>query len=91
MKRYLVPCSGDAPGAAISRSARQWLGHEWQGQSLMAIGMLDPVVTPEKMRLLGSWIKGCDDFLEIADAGHFVPEWGERVGAAATQRLKDLK
>jgi pimeloyl-ACP methyl ester carboxylesterase len=85
----LVPCSVNAPGAAISRSARRWLGHEWQGQSLMWIGMLDPVVTPENMRLLASWIKGCDEILEMADVGHFVPEWSKRVGVAATHRPKN--
>lgn len=75
----IVPESVDASGAAISRDARDWLSRSWQGRSLIAIGMRDPVVTPPKMRLLGSWIKGCTDFIEIPQAGHFVPEWGEKV------------
>ena len=75
----IVPDSVDAPGAATSRDAREWLSESWQGRSMMAIGMRDPVVSPATMRLLATWIRGCSNVVEIAEAGHFVPEWGESV------------
>jgi pimeloyl-ACP methyl ester carboxylesterase len=49
----------------------------------MAIGMTDPVLGPGVMRALHAHIRGCPAPLEVADAGHFVPEWGERIAADA--------
>jgi pimeloyl-ACP methyl ester carboxylesterase len=79
----LVPDSPDAPGAAISRAARSWLSSGWSGESFMAIGMQDPVLGPAVMKALQKTIRGCPAPTELADAGHFVPEWGERIAAAA--------
>ena len=45
------------------------------------------IVRPDNMRLLASWIRGCDDIVEIPEAGHFVPEWGEKVISAAREIL----
>ncbi|NBQ85900.1 MAG: haloalkane dehalogenase, partial [Betaproteobacteria bacterium] len=38
------------------RRARDFWQHEWQGQSLMAIGMLDPVLGPSVMESLRAQI-----------------------------------
>src|SRR4029079_15345295 len=46
----LVPDRADAPGAAISRQAREFWRNAWTGKSLMAIGMKDPVLGPPTMR-----------------------------------------
>jgi len=35
----LVPTVYDAPGAEISRQARDWFQKEWSGESFMAVGM----------------------------------------------------
>lgn len=82
----LVPDRPAAPGAAISRAARDWLSRQWNGESFMAIGMKDPVLGPAVMRALNATIRGCPAPMELADAGHFVPEWGERIAATALAR-----
>ncbi len=79
----LVPASPDAPGAAISRRARDWLKTVWDGPTFMAVGMQDPVITPRAMSYLRAQIRNCPPPMELADAGHFVQEWGEPVARAA--------
>lgn len=84
----LVPPTPDAPGAALSRRARDFLRDEWSGHTFMAIGMRDPVITPNAMRSLCAQIRGCPDPMLIEEAGHFVQEWGEPVARAALQAFK---
>lgn len=79
----LVPDRPDAPGAALSRQARDFWRNDWQGKSLMAIGMKDPVLGPPVMRALPKHIRNCPPPLEIADGDHFVQEWGEPIAKAA--------
>jgi len=79
----LVPDRPDAPGAAVSREAREWLSTRWGGQSFMAIGMRDPVLGPPIMQELLKHVRGCPAPMEVADGGHFLPEWGERVAGNA--------
>ena len=83
----LVPDNADAPGAALSRQARTWLKTEWQGKSLMAIGMQDPVLGPPAMHYLHGIIRNCPPPIEIAAAGHFVQEWGQDLAARAVMEL----
>jgi haloalkane dehalogenase len=83
----LVPDSMDAPGAALSRRARDFWMKDWTGKSFMAIGMTDPVLGPSVMQALRKIIKGCPEPLELPEAGHFVQEWGERVAHDALARL----
>ena len=84
----LVPDRVDAPGAALSRDARAWLGKQWTGASFMAIGMRDPVLGPAQMNALHRRIRGCPPPMEIAEAGHFVQEWGAAIAAAALVHFK---
>lgn len=79
----LVPDSPDAPGAATSRRARDFWQNDWAGQTFMAIGMTDPVLGPPVMRALQKTIRNCPEPLELAEAGHFVQEWGERIAKDA--------
>jgi len=79
----LVPEHPDAPGGALSRDARAWLSEEWGGETFMAIGMTDPVITPRAMRALRKTIRGCSEPLEVNEGGHFLQEWGEPVARAA--------
>lgn len=79
----LVPDSHDAPGAAVSREAALFWRERWSGDSFMAIGMRDPVLGPEPMRALQRVIRDCPPPLEVAEAGHFVPEWGAPIARAA--------
>ena len=83
----LVPENPDDPGAALSRQARNWLRDEWRGKSLMAIGMQDPVLGPPVMQQLHESIRGCPPPMHVADAGHFVQEWGEAIAARAVAEL----
>ena len=79
----LVPEGDDAPGAAISRTAREFWSERWSGESFMAIGMQDPVLGEAPMRALQKTIRGCPAPMEVAEGGHFVPEWGVPIAAAA--------
>lgn len=84
----LVPPTPDAPGGAISRAARDWFRDEWSGESFMAIGGSDPVITPDAMHALRTCIRGCPEPLIIPEAGHFVQEWGDQVVAGAIESFK---
>jgi haloalkane dehalogenase len=84
----LVPDGDDAPGAAISREAMAFWRERWVGDSFMAIGLADPVLGAAAMRPLQQLIRGCPPAMEIAEAGHFVQEWGEPVARAALARFK---
>jgi haloalkane dehalogenase len=79
----LVPDRTDAGGAALSREARRFWRERWAGNSLMAIGMKDPVLGPPVMRALHAEIRNCPPPIEIAEGGHFVQEWGEPIAEAA--------
>ncbi len=79
----LVPTSPQSPGAKYGQAGRDWFRDEWQGQSFMAIGGSDPVITTAMMLSLRQNIRNCPVPLIIPDAGHFVQEWGEQVCHAA--------
>jgi len=81
----LVPTTHDAPGAEISRKARDWFQKDWSGDSFMAIGMQDPILGPSVMRKLRKIIPRCPEPLKIKDAGHFVQEWGDIVAQKALE------
>jgi pimeloyl-ACP methyl ester carboxylesterase len=83
----LVPDHTDAPGAALSRRAREFWRHDWSGKSFMAVGLRDPVLGPPTMKWLRGIIRDCPPPLEIAGAGHFVQEWGETVARAALEQF----
>jgi tRNA(adenine34) deaminase len=79
----MVPDGLDAPGAAVSRQAQYFLKNEWSGQSLMAVGPLDPVFGPDVMSDLRRQIRHCPQPITVDGAGHFVQEFGEPVARAA--------
>ena len=83
----LVPDNPYADGAPLSRRARAFWQHEWQGKTFMAIGMQDPVLGPPVMKGLQGLIRNCPPPLEVAEGGHFLQEWGEPVAQAALQAL----
>jgi hypothetical protein len=73
-------------GLETSLAARRWLSESWQGESFMAIGMLDVVITPQRMEALRQAIRGGPPAMEVAEAGHCVPEWGAPVAEEALRR-----
>ncbi len=84
----MVPDSVDADGAATSRQARHFWQNDWAGQTLMAIGVQDPVLGVTGMRGLQAMIKNCPEPMLLQDAGHFVQEQGESIAQRAVQLFK---
>lgn len=82
----LVPDHPDAPGAAISRRARDWWTKAWKGEAFMAVGAKDPVLGPPVMQGLRKIIRNCPEPWLHAEGGHFLQEWGEDVAREALQR-----
>jgi haloalkane dehalogenase len=79
----MVPDRPNAPGAELSRRAREWLRNKWTGQVFMAVGMKDPVLGPPVMQALRNDIRNCPTPYEHSEAGHFVQEWGEEIARRA--------
>ena len=84
----LVPDRVDAPGAAISRRARDWWQKDWQGETFMAVGAKDPVLGPPVMRALRKIIRNCPEPYVHAEGGHFLQEWGDDIAREALKRWK---
>ncbi|MDH5578206.1 MAG: haloalkane dehalogenase [Betaproteobacteria bacterium] len=79
----LVPDRPEAPGAALSRKARDWWKSAWQGETFMAIGAKDPVLGPPVMHALRKVIRNCPEPYLHPEGGHFLQEWGEDIAAKA--------
>ncbi len=75
-------------GVEASLAARRFWSEQWTGESFMAIGMQDPVLGPAAMHGLRKMIRNCPDPMEVADAGHFVQEWGGPIAEAALAHFK---
>jgi len=84
----LVPDRPDAPGAAISRKARDWWQKDWKGETFMAIGAKDPVLGPPVMQALRNIIRNCPEPYIHPEGGHFLQEWGGDIAAEALKRWK---
>ncbi len=81
----MVPESENSDGAAISRDARDFWRARWSVQTLMAIGMQDPVLGFPVMRHLQQLIRGCPEPMLVDQAGHFVQEHGGPIARAAVK------
>ena len=81
----MVPDRLDADGASISRQAREFWQHDWQGSTLMAVGVQDPVSGLPEMHALQAILRGCPAPMRIDSAGHFVQEQGEGIATTAVQ------
>lgn len=83
-----VPGAPDDPGAALSRQARAFWQHSWQGQSLVVVGAQDPVLGLPNMQALQQGIRGCPEPVVLPHAGHFVPEHGAAIAAQAVEYFR---
>ncbi|MEZ5895676.1 MAG: haloalkane dehalogenase [Parvularculaceae bacterium] len=81
----LTPLSRE--GLETSLAARKFWSRDWNGETFMAIGMKDPVLGPPAMKFLRTIIRNCPEPMEVADAGHFVQEWGEPIAKAALEKF----
>lgn len=79
----MVPDAPQADGAAVSREARDFLSQRWQGQTMMAVGVQDPVLGLPVMNALRRSIRGCPEPMLVEQGGHFVQEHGEAIARAA--------
>jgi tRNA(adenine34) deaminase len=84
----MVPEHMSSPGADISRQAAAFWRNDWQGQSMMAIGLQDPVLGEPIMRNLQKNIRNCPEPMLLSQAGHFVQEHGQSIAEAAVQLFK---
>jgi tRNA(adenine34) deaminase len=84
----MVPEHLSSPGADISRQAAEFWHNDWQGQSMMAIGLQDPVLGEPIMRNLQRNIRNCPEPMLLPQAGHFVQEHGQSIAEAAVQLFK---
>jgi pimeloyl-ACP methyl ester carboxylesterase len=84
----LVPDRPDAPGAAVSRRARDWWRNDWKGEAFMAIGAKDPVLGLPVMQALRKIIRNCPEPYIHAEGGHFLQEWGDDVAREALKQWK---
>ena len=75
-------------GLQTSLAARKFWTNDWAGDSFMAIGMQDPVLGPPAMHFLRSMIRNCPPPMEVAEAGHFVQEWGGPIAEAALAHFR---
>lgn len=83
-----VPAAIDDEGAQEARQAQAFFQRDWQGQSLMAVGMQDPVLGEPVMRSLRQVIAGCPEPLLLSQAGHFVQEHGQQIAEAAVRHFR---
>lgn len=84
----LVPDSPDADGAALSRLAEAFWQNDWTGQTLMAVGAQDPVLGLPVMAQLSQTLRGCGEPMVLANAGHFVQEYGQAIASHAVGFFK---
>jgi tRNA(adenine34) deaminase len=83
----LVPELPAHDGAAVSRRAQAFWQQAWTGRSLMAVGMQDPVLGWPQMLALRPLIRNCPEPIQVAQGGHFLPEWGQEIAEAAVQHF----
>ncbi len=83
----LVPERPDDDGVAVSRRAQAFWQQQWQGRSLMAVGLQDPVLGWPQMQELRALIRGCPEPIRVEQGGHFLPEWGRDIAGAAVRHF----
>ena len=86
----LVPITPDMAGAELGKQARAFWSQDWSGKTFMAIGMRDPVLGYEPMQALRAVIRNCPEPMRVAEAGHFVQEYGEEIAQAAIAHFSSL-
>lgn len=83
----LVPERPEDEGAAVSRRAQRFWQQAWQGKSLMAVGLQDPVLGWPQMQELRKQIRGCPEPIRVEQGGHFLPEWGHDIAETAVRHF----
>ena len=84
----MVPDHPQAPGAALSRAARDFWRAEWAGRSQLFVGAQDPVLGEPVMAQLQHTVRGCPPPVVLPQAGHFVQEHGEAIARQAVEYFR---
>ena len=84
----MVPDHPQAPGAALSRAARDFWRTDWAGRSLLFVGAQDPVLGTPAMAQLQQTVRGCPPPVVLPQAGHFVQEHGEAIARQAVEYFR---
>ena len=79
----LVMTEPDMEGVDISKRAAKWFGSQWHGDSFMAVGMKDTLITPRLMERMREILCISRAPLLLPETGHFVQEDGDIVARAA--------
>lgn len=85
----LVMTEPDMEGVDISKRAARWFGSQWRGESFMAVGMKDVLITPRLMERMREILCVSREPLLLPEAGHFVQESGDIVARAALTAWSD--
>ncbi len=81
---FLVMTEPDMEGVEVSRRAAGWWAKDWRGDSFMAVGAADLLITPRLMERMHSILGMTRPPLVLPDAGHFIQELhGAEVARAA--------
>ncbi len=87
----LVMVEPEMQGVAESKEALEFWAKEFTGKTFMAYGAKDPTFTPELMEAFRKCFPRCPPALPVADAGHFVQEWGAPVAEAVLASFGDRR
>ncbi|GGQ04808.1 haloalkane dehalogenase [Shewanella litoralis] len=79
----MIPTDANDDAVKYGLRAIEFLSQTWEGESFMAIGMKDVILGEPAMMALKGVIKGCPEPMKIAEAGHFVQEYGVEVAENA--------
>ncbi|NRB51466.1 MAG: alpha/beta fold hydrolase [Saprospiraceae bacterium] len=66
-------------GVETSLRAAEFWNKKWDGDTFMAVGMKDKMLGPGVMAHMKTLIKGCPEWIEIPEGGHFVQEAGGQI------------
>tara|TARA_Y100000310_G_C20704311_1_gene833484 strand:- start:11199 stop:12101 length:903 start_codon:yes stop_codon:yes gene_type:complete len=83
-----IVANPDSACVEISTQAFPFWSNEWDGETFMAIGMKDEMLGPGVMGFMKETIKGCPTPMEVAEAGHFVQEFGDQVAINALKHFR---
>lgn len=86
---FLVMTDPDMEGVDISKIAARWFGSNWRGDSFMAVGMKDVLITPALMERMHQILAIKRPALMLPEVGHFVQEHGAKVARAALAAWAD--
>ena len=81
----MVPEHPDSDGAGLFVETQKFWQNQWTGQTMMAIGVQDPVLGDAVMGALQRTIRGYPEPMRREQTGHFVPEHEESIASAATK------